>query len=573
MSEGAQEQAAAQFYNLHLYVYGKLIQGHNPRGPIKLGADHRMTGRSAGLPQDLQAFCAPERFFRGWQGPGSVDARLHPGGCMVYRPVYRNRHHYGLFARIQGRSEAGENMPGRSYTHCAVVVVEDRWEPWLVPSVARLLFDEEGDGCLGLPNYEGQRDRLDLHIEPLSRAVVKEAAATASAHPLVSLSKTLALRLSEADLNLHGRWLPFALGVKAGAAPATGRFWACNSDRTGPADIEFEPPEFTDSRPPVLDAMSLVEGEIDASRMPKNGYNTKNRMPWTAANSWPDQQDVQSAIAIAQAESGRFARVHSSLQKADPLFDPKPQPAGGVPFRDLAGLLEEPDVEAPPRRKPQPARPSPTDLKAFLAALRFHNPEHAGFVATVDLEFIRDARDYLAGQLASLSRPHFGEYRFSEYDTQILKAADDLCELSLRVVQVGDFDEYARLLDADLLRMPAVNPMGIPERGFGSPFSTLAGWLALASIRDGRSQDGRLLSWMAANHDSLYDQLGFGAPLDLAEQASRKFARLVQLLLKEEALYSIHEGVWARMWNRWWATAGRYADASSSAGRHGAARR
>lgn len=569
MSGTAQEPASPQLYNLHLYVYGKLIQGHNPRGPIKLGADHRMTGRSSGLPQELQAYCAPERFFRGWQGPGSVDARMHPGGCLVYRPVYRNRHHYGLFARIQGRSEAGENMPGRAYTHCAVVVVEDRWEPWLIPCIAGLLFDEERENCLGLPNFEGQRDRLDMHIDPLPRAMVKEAAATASSHPMVKLGQTLALRLAEADLGLHGRWLPFALGVKSAAAPATGRFHAVNSDKTGASEIEFEPPEFTDSRPPVLDALSLVEGEIDASRLPRNGYNTRNRMPWTQANSWPDQQDLQSGIAIAQAEIGRF----SSLHKGEPLFDPKPQPPGGSPYRELASLAEEPDVEVPPRTKPQPAKRNPSELRDFLASLRFLNPEHERFVASVDLEFIRDARDYLAGQLASLSRPHFGEYRFSDYDTQVLKAADDLCNLSLRVVQVSDFDAYVRMLDADLLRMPAVTQMGIPERGLGSPLSTLAGWLATASIRDARSQDGRLLSRMAANHDSLYDDLGFSAPLDLADQASRSFSQFIKLLLKEEALYSIHEGVWSRMWNRWWATAGRYAEASSNAGRQAAMRR
>lgn len=460
----------SEAYRLHLYVYGKLIQSSKDhRGKIMPGADHRMTGRSLGFPDDLQAFCAPDQFVAQWQGANSVDGRLMPGGAMLYRPVLVAGRLYGLFARIQSRSEAGEGMPGRAYTHCAVLAVEDRWEPALIPAMADLLFGET-DLCYGVPNFEGQRDRLELALGELQRDAVLASAQSperAAAHPAILRAQRLASRLAEADLNVHGRWLPFALGVKQGVEARCGRFHAINH---GGEDVGLTPPSFSDSGPPEAVAQPELEGEIDASRFtlaawgPVRGVIRVRRPLLTARHLWPEQMAALPEQPAELVEDDSLAdrvrrTVDGALQERAPYLASFAQEA----------LAEQELGPWPGHAAPGTRRGDP--LAQYLSGLRFANPDHRAYVESVDLGYVRAARDYFHGRLSGLSEPHFAVYRWTDEDRKVINALEAVLGLSMRVAVQGDMTEYGRLLATDLLYMPALPRLGLPTEGPGSAFA------------------------------------------------------------------------------------------------------
>lgn len=462
-------------YRVHLYVYGKLIQGSRDyRGPIKPNTDHRMTARSAGFPDALQVYCAPDRFVRNWQGANSVDARTRPGGAFLYRPVHVGDHLYGLFARIQSRPENGEGKPGRSYSHCAVLAVEDRWEPALIPMMATLLFDETGP-CLGTPNHEGQLNRLNMPLEPLLRSDVQAAFARElpeDAHPIVDLSREWAMQLEDEDLAVNGRWLPFAFGGKPALAAPTARFYATDTGTGDGLAIESGRLPFRDSHPPEVRPQPDLQGEIDASRFflsstsPARARVVRGRLFPGAAQLWPDQAAAMQGH-VTETPTGRLAEPDPGVSD-DPIFD----------FADLAApdtAMTWPGEGRPDLAAPDAVQSSPlARLTSYLQGLRWQTPGDKAFAETVDLDKVAAARTYLAGRLLALSAPHFTRYRFlDEDDSRVLCAVQGLLCLSMRVACIEDLDEYAQLLGNSVLAMPAFPELRVPAAGIGSPFSYL----------------------------------------------------------------------------------------------------
>ena len=471
---------APETYRLHLYVYGKVIQGNRDhRGQIKPGADHRMTGRSAGFPDDLQPYCAPDRFVAHWNGSNTVDGRQMPGGAFLYRPVRVSGRLYGLFARIQSRSELGEGMPGRAYSHCAVLAVEDRWEPALIPAMAELLFDER-QPCLGVPNFEGQKNRLDLPVEPVPREAVQALAAApddGDTHQAVVLGRRLANWLIQQDLALHGRWLPFALGAKSGVSAYSGNFFAESADAE---TISFDPPRFTDSRPPVV---VQQDGEFDARRfdLEQSGRDRRliRRPPvMKADNLWPEQgvapepepeladpveagrTDVETAVSKLMAEERDW--------KSDFAVDA---------LQDL-----EPTLATNAIASPHLGSARGQTLSLYLKSLRFRNVVHQVYVARVDVDFLRAAGQYFHGRLSALSEPHFTEYRIfrdasghvAYEDMKLCNAIEMIIGLSLRIAVQGDMTEYGDLLARDVLAMPRLPNLGLAAENHGSAYGHMA---------------------------------------------------------------------------------------------------
>jgi hypothetical protein len=475
--------APDQCYRLHLYVYGKVIRGNRDwRGPIRPGADHRMTGRSAGFPDELQRFCTPDRFVGQWNGSNTVDGRRMPGGAFLYRPVQLAGRLFGLFARIQTRSEEGEGKPGRSYSHCAVLAVEDRWEPALIPRVAGLLFDEAA-GCLGVPNYEGQENPLELGLPSLLRADVQAYAATGDTPETpkaVRLGRALARQMHGADLALHGRWLPFALGAKAGAMAAFGRFHAfSHEDDT----VTLQPPGFSDANPPQAVIQAELHGEIDATQFPlKSAAQTRRqfiRSPLLRpVHLWPEQtdadlqaeaagnpvaaglRDVEKVVAEVVAGAGNW----SSDYAAEAMAELHPHTKAAAPGHALA---------APPRGG-TPA----TDLTHHLQDLPWRNPDHRAYAEAVDVGALRGASQYLYGRLAALSDPHFTTYRFTadaqgqlgHEDLAVRNALETVLCLSLVMSVHGEMEVYADLLASEVLATDALPRLGLPAQRHGSVF-------------------------------------------------------------------------------------------------------
>ncbi|MEL7444392.1 MAG: hypothetical protein AAGK02_01100 [Pseudomonadota bacterium] len=156
----------ADTIQLHRFTYGKLIAGNQQSGPIVSKYEHQLTGRSVGFPEDLTEFCQPTRFFRGWPGiNGLVDHDWAPRGAFLYRPVSASGKLFGIFARLQGRSEGGEGKAGRTYTHCSGLVCALRnWHPGVVWRAYDILFasyDRSQEIDAGGPDVEDDPYRLN----------------------------------------------------------------------------------------------------------------------------------------------------------------------------------------------------------------------------------------------------------------------------------------------------------------------------------------------------------------------------------------------------------------------------
>ncbi len=237
------------------------------------------------------------------------------GGAFLYRPFIMGdgSKHYSAFARVEARSENGYHEPGRKFTHCAVLIVEERWEPKLVPWVARMLFDNDLTDEFGIPwgapIPELHDTRQERKLPPLSRAdlgAYREEIDVAEwpfkngpggtlvtraripkdigeKLPQVRLANVLATQLREFDLSTHGRWLSFAIGVSRTAdAPGPG-FAFRMDDRPSENDLESITVHFSDSTPPDVNTAALqAAANLSLSHTETYGVNWARLRPATA---------------------------------------------------------------------------------------------------------------------------------------------------------------------------------------------------------------------------------------------------------------------------------------------------
>jgi hypothetical protein len=344
-----------EIYEYHLGVFSKLLRGWTSTGPIKPGTEARIVSRSKGWDERLDALCDPLSYFEGSPEVQSMDARRLKGGAFIYRPFLRGDGsvHYSVFARIEARSESGEGLPGRRYTHCAALIVEDLWEPELMTWAATMLFDpakrdEEGEGgfAFGEPIPENHKTRFerrlprlfredlagfrgagDLAQWPLGKRTEKGTILHAAlppietqSHPQVALARRLAAMLRAEDLAIHGRWLSFAFGI-ATNVDATGPGFAIRLDDRKPSD----PPGsvrvlFSDSDPPVLTETGLTIKASDQvrsdglygvnwqrlparSNAPAHVLNGPKGPLFGPAQLWPEQDGREAPAAWLRGET------------------------------------------------------------------------------------------------------------------------------------------------------------------------------------------------------------------------------------------------------------------------------
>lgn len=327
-------------YRYHLGVYSKLLRGWESTNPVVPGVEAGIVSRSEGWEVDgdrttdrLDSLCDPQAHFDGRPTLMAMDGRKMPGGAFVYRPFVRGdgSRHYGVFSRIEARSEAGKGEPGRKFTHSASIVVEDHWEPNLIVWAAHMLFDSEwtdsDDFQFGGPIPERHRSRAERQLEPLThrqlagtqvandipnwqlgrrqdnRAVLQGALPDLSGprQPQIRLAHALSLLMSELDLRVHGRWLSFALGITIKAdAPKPG-FAIRLDDRTTGEDGSETEIDYSDEDPPVLTDSALEEGTreypsgrgvhgVDWSYItPSSQLRSNGRMLFGGNQLWNDQ--------------------------------------------------------------------------------------------------------------------------------------------------------------------------------------------------------------------------------------------------------------------------------------------
>lgn len=331
-------------YTYHLAVYSKLIQGHSPGGPIMKGAESRVNGRSAGFPSLLIPHCRTSSFFKNDPSITEIDPRLINGGVFVYRPSYLGGKHYSIFGRIEARSEGGVGKPGRRYTHCAMIFVEDKWEPELIPWAAEMLFSERRGGrCWGEPaterdearagwdvpvldrddmNYDVTERLLDLSCDSSGRYLCRGnlprwTREDQSPYPI--LAREVADFLRERNLGTHGRWLNFGFGIGPTVEPQSSQFFLRFDAREG--DVRNHQPvalNFDDNSPPVVwGNFAAQEAEkqlplIDwASLSPQRDGAIIRESVLSDANLWPDQAEdevEEGGVLISQDDASALAR-------------------------------------------------------------------------------------------------------------------------------------------------------------------------------------------------------------------------------------------------------------------------
>jgi hypothetical protein len=166
---------------LHRQTYSKLIAGDDPAGPIVDRVEHRITGRSVDFPEALKPFCTPAKFFANWAGVSlAVASEWAPQGAFLYRAVCAEGQPWGLFARLQPRSEAGLGEIGRNFTHFSVMAVDlADWSPALVWLVYQSLFALDGAARApaGEPDTEADEGRMSKAPIPISTETLEAAKA------------------------------------------------------------------------------------------------------------------------------------------------------------------------------------------------------------------------------------------------------------------------------------------------------------------------------------------------------------------------------------------------------------
>lgn len=264
--------------NVECVTISKLLI--RPGGKIKRGAEHEITGKSPveNLPEHsrraLHEACAPEHHFANWRGVMPVICSDWAKGAFLYRAVQVDRQYFGLFSRLQARSEAGDGEPGRMFTHCATLIV-DNWYPGLIPIMAKRLFEEKD----GEPDVVSDDQRMLRRPVPVYPEDCDVALAGADKRPGLDWQRTppprspgeerfvdpqirlschswlksdgpvadvqaVAHFLSENGYASTGRWLSFGFGIKLGIEGSNGGFaMALYGDREDPLSHRFEMPE------------------------------------------------------------------------------------------------------------------------------------------------------------------------------------------------------------------------------------------------------------------------------------------------------------------------------------------
>ncbi len=459
-------------FKTHLLVYGKLIRGGSQDGPIRLGTEHRVTGKSAEFPDGLQQHCAPETFFKGWGGVTAVDAGLIDGGAFVYRPLRlrlgTETKFFGLFARIEARSEGGKGKPGRRYTHCAVLAVEDEWRPEMIPIAASFLFEHLPDGrCYGSPNAERDQDRLAMELPRIveedlpglpeppglnwrAESVEDMASPFTMRHycqsrlhqtDIVAESLAIAAYLQTNELSQAGRWLSFGLGVRSSAIGVADGFALIGDDREGEGQDSIVL-RFSDQWPPSL---------------PASGGRLED---WKSLVYRPPPKQIVEAPAMAIAAAAGAGWGEESLADPAPGESASDIAAPGVDLvRDRPTPNDAPQMAYQRSNGPNPLTPHTYNFNYFDKDIEER-------VKKYDLNDLKSARDLFRYKLHGVSERNI-KYMETDDDKKIIYELDNFLKFVFRYSLKKD-PAYFECDVLDAFELPSLPKLGLKEARNGS---------------------------------------------------------------------------------------------------------
>ncbi|WP_299369799.1 hypothetical protein [uncultured Tateyamaria sp.] len=403
-------------YKYHLGIYSKLLRGKGPDGPIKPGVEARLVASTEDFPERYQQLCTTSLFFPENPPVTKIDARRMKGGAFVFAPVYLKGEHLSVFSRIEARPERGKGQGGRRFTHCAALIVKDKWEPALIRWAARMLFTTQyGDRCWGLPVSEKQEDRNRLNCPDLRRADLPAEGfkdrGLKSLDDIVSISRVrLPCPSVEGDsVEAPGQvdvadWLAdeletsgFSDGVRDGSAFATqGRFLSFASgvsdDITGPAGGGFfisldtrateeiahgTPLGFDDTRPvwfppPVQSDLAPIIPEWRHIKTFDQALHARRPNTLTADNYWPEHLPEEFANSVeveGEQDASNASTVQAYVEEDDFVKVP------------ITGKIEKPNTA-----HAEPVSDSDDGVDEIVLDLEGHDLAEAGFGAMYGIQ-------------------------------------------------------------------------------------------------------------------------------------------------------------------------------------------
>ena len=464
-------------YRYHLGIYSKLIRGNTPDGPIKPGVEAKLIGHTVGFPEKYQQLCTTSLFFPENPPITKIDARCMKGGAFVYAPVFLEDKHLSVFSRIEARPERGKGQGGRKFTHCAALIVEDKWEPGLIQWAARMLFTKQyGGQCWGDAIYENKTDSKALDTPPLSRGSLPnsdynykyrnlkglEDLAQISKIGLpapaleedrdevpgqVDVADWLAVEMEDSGgetnqpgFAVQGRFLSFASGTSDDInGPGDGGFFI-SLDTRKQEDIAMNAPlSFNDAEPPYY-----VKSNIDTKSafiVPwrrLKGYDQRlhGRVPNTLStdNFWPDQI---SDIPTQSDPIPTRVRPEPEMHRMD-VGAPQGQVVVSEGYRDLVeGVRKEIGEqggfqEASPTQEYQPSVAEPVRASPIAPIVAENARRAPQFKYDFEWPKLLKYKDHPAHDIYPVSRDMFEE---------IAWLFDQLCK-RLSLIDEAPFDQY-----------------------------------------------------------------------------------------------------------------------------------
>lgn len=367
-------------YDYHLGIYSKLIRGGSPDGPIKPGVEAKMIGHTLDFPSAFHVLCTTSFTFPSDPPVTKIDARRMPGGAFVYVPVMHDGKLLSAFSRIEARPERGKGQGGRKFTHCATLIVRDKWEPGLISWAARMLFSKQyseqadRDICWGEGIYEKNEHRTALKPPELSRYSLVGDQRNNPFFPQIDDMGTVSrIRLAAPDANddqgpdhidmadwwagqleksgatgqggfaVTGRFLSFACGISDDISGPNGGFYLSIDSRQSNEIGRETPLGFNDAHPPFVGKPETDTRELIPAWRQLGPFNAKadekKVLYLNEENYWSDQQGAILSKVVDETPPEAPTQEAAAPVVDDPQAAPAPV-AAPVAAPTVAELTE-----------------------------------------------------------------------------------------------------------------------------------------------------------------------------------------------------------------------------------------
>ena len=329
-------------------VYGKLVVADN--GEVLPGSEHALTSRSTNMPEDIAAFCRPDRLLAAGVNPlRAIEEPAQARGALLLLPVFRphldrsTADVWMLAARIRPSTENGYTGQGQSKGGRPATII-NAWAmragdwapvaPWIIKSsVVKSAARPDTVGEIDSPTKRNTRKPLELAYMPVLDQQLKNVPnetwlmldrlskhepmhfTTATFKTEAEFLEALAflyMLLPRRDASL--RCLPM---VACGLAGTAGRFALTYSPSpsTPPMATEARLPPLLPQLPKNLSMSELIEDIVTDGEH----FNSQVKLERQSATTLGNWQDEWQRKALSFAAERAFKQLEQSGQRVSRL--------------------------------------------------------------------------------------------------------------------------------------------------------------------------------------------------------------------------------------------------------------